>query len=141
MLKAAGFVNVEVKVKKESRDLIKKWMPGSGAENYVSSALLKATKPGDGHTSANEKARVKEFWDGILQDDEEDEPAPSAPKKASNGIFDKIREDLKKSTDHGHGAPSDHGHGAPSGHGHGAPSGGFGGLIPTGQDACCDDGV
>ena len=28
MLKAAGFVDVEVKVKKESRDLIKKWMPG-----------------------------------------------------------------------------------------------------------------
>ena len=51
-------------------------IPGSGAENYVSSALLKATKPGDGYTSANEKARVKEFWDGILQEDEEDEPAP-----------------------------------------------------------------
>ena len=60
-------------------------------ELRLRSALLKATKPGDGHTSAHEKARVKEFWDGILQEDEEDEPAP---KKAmfiltpsQNGFF------------------------------------------------------
>jgi hypothetical protein len=143
MLKAAGFVDVQVNVKKDSRELIKHWMPGSGAEDVVASAILKAVKPGA--TSTGEKAQVKAFWDGILQEDSEDE-AVSTNK--SGGIFQQIREDLAKS-DHGHGPPSDHGHGAPSGHGHG---GGHGHGPPSGHGhgppaagGCgphdCDDGV
>ena len=45
MLRAAGFSEVTVSVKEESRKFIKDWFPGSGAENYVVSANIKATKP------------------------------------------------------------------------------------------------
>lgn len=45
MLKAAGFEDVRVRVRPESRDFIAGWLPGSGAEEYVASATLEATKP------------------------------------------------------------------------------------------------
>ncbi|MCB1152788.1 MAG: arsenite methyltransferase [Deltaproteobacteria bacterium] len=45
MLRDAGFENVQVHVKQESRDFIKEWFPGSGAENYVASATIQARKP------------------------------------------------------------------------------------------------
>jgi SAM-dependent methyltransferase len=46
LLTRAGFENVRVDVREESRRFIKDWMPGSGAENYVASATIEATKPG-----------------------------------------------------------------------------------------------
>jgi SAM-dependent methyltransferase len=46
LLKRAGFENIRVDVREESRQFIKDWMPGSGAENYVTSATIEATKPG-----------------------------------------------------------------------------------------------
>lgn len=45
-LEAAGFVDVTVTLKPESREIIKNWVPGSGAENYVLSANIEAIKPG-----------------------------------------------------------------------------------------------
>lgn len=45
LLRAAGFDDVRVAVKKESREFIRDWMPGSGVENYVASATIEATKP------------------------------------------------------------------------------------------------
>jgi arsenite methyltransferase len=42
MLKDAGFDNVRVEEKVESREFIKDWMPGSGAEDYVVSANVTA---------------------------------------------------------------------------------------------------
>lgn len=119
MLKAAGFVDVAVTIKEESRALIAKWMPGTGAEDVVASAMLKARKPGD--VSAAERAKVKQFWDGILQEEEEEEGV-ALPEPKADGVFGQIRRDL-----------GGHGHGPPSAHGHGAPSGQEGG--------CCDDGV
>ena len=46
LLKELGFEDVSVEVKEESRVFIRDWMPGSGAENYVASANITASKPG-----------------------------------------------------------------------------------------------
>lgn len=46
LLRAAGFSDIRVEVKPESRAFIQNWMPGSGAENYVASATIEAVKPG-----------------------------------------------------------------------------------------------
>lgn len=45
-ISGAGFVreSVCVDVKEESRDTIKQWLPGSGAEEYIVSANVSATK-------------------------------------------------------------------------------------------------
>ena len=45
LLKAAGFEEVSIEVREESRDVIAGWMPGSGAEDYVASAKVCAVKP------------------------------------------------------------------------------------------------
>jgi SAM-dependent methyltransferase len=41
----AGFANVGVTLKSESRELIKTWAPGRGIEDYVVSAIIEARKP------------------------------------------------------------------------------------------------
>jgi arsenite methyltransferase len=46
LLRAAGFDEVRVRVKPESRAFIAQWMPGSGAEDVVASTTIEATKPG-----------------------------------------------------------------------------------------------
>lgn len=45
MLREAGFADVAVRPRPESRTFIKDWMPGSGIEEYVASATVEATKP------------------------------------------------------------------------------------------------
>jgi SAM-dependent methyltransferase len=44
-LEAAGFRDVQIDVKPESRDLVASWAPGRGIENYVGSANIEARKP------------------------------------------------------------------------------------------------
>jgi SAM-dependent methyltransferase len=44
-LAAAGFVDIDIKVKPESRAVIASWWPGSGAEDYVASATIEAVRP------------------------------------------------------------------------------------------------
>ena len=44
MLRAAGFCQVSVTVREESREFIKDWFPGSGVEGYVASAGIEAVK-------------------------------------------------------------------------------------------------
>jgi hypothetical protein len=43
-LKQAGFKDVNLDLKEESRKVISQWLPGSGAENYVISAEITAKK-------------------------------------------------------------------------------------------------
>lgn len=43
-MQAAGFVQTQVTVNSASRDYIAEWAPGSGAEDYVASAILQAVK-------------------------------------------------------------------------------------------------
>ena len=45
MLVDAGFERVSVVEKEESKEFIKDWLPGSGAEDYVVSATVTAYKP------------------------------------------------------------------------------------------------
>jgi len=40
----AGFKDVEVKLKEESRAIISQWLPGSSAEDFVISAEITANK-------------------------------------------------------------------------------------------------
>ena len=47
-LQAAGFRDVRVAVKPESRDLVASWAPGRGIEDYVASAIIEARKPAAG---------------------------------------------------------------------------------------------
>jgi arsenite methyltransferase len=44
----AGFGDVLIDVKAESRNFIRDWLPGSKAEDYVASAAIQATKPAVG---------------------------------------------------------------------------------------------
>src|SRR5215467_67663 len=41
----AGFTDISITVKPESRDLVATWAPGRGIENYVASAIVEARKP------------------------------------------------------------------------------------------------
>ncbi|HWP91203.1 MAG TPA: arsenite methyltransferase [Thermodesulfobacteriota bacterium] len=45
MLKNAGFVEIKVKPKNESREFIQEWAPGTKVEDYVVSATIEAVKP------------------------------------------------------------------------------------------------
>lgn len=45
LLAEAGFEQVRVEVRPESRAFIANWFPGSGAEDYVASATIEAVKP------------------------------------------------------------------------------------------------
>jgi SAM-dependent methyltransferase len=46
-LAGAGFVDIRITVKPESRELVKTWAPGRGIEDYVASATIEARKPGN----------------------------------------------------------------------------------------------
>lgn len=48
LLVDAGFVDVRVTVEPESAAFIANWLPGTGAERYVASAKIEATKAGEG---------------------------------------------------------------------------------------------
>jgi SAM-dependent methyltransferase len=45
MLHAAGFVDIRIEPKDESRAFIKDWVPGGRVEDYVVSATIEAVKP------------------------------------------------------------------------------------------------
>ncbi len=46
MITEAGFTQVRIAPKDESREFIRDWAPGSGVEDYVVSATIEAVKPG-----------------------------------------------------------------------------------------------
>jgi hypothetical protein len=45
MLQDAGFKNVRVRPREESRNFIKDWSPDKGIENFVLAAVIEASKP------------------------------------------------------------------------------------------------
>jgi arsenite methyltransferase len=45
MLRDAGFVDIRIQPRDESREMIREWVPGSRAEEYVVSATIEAIKP------------------------------------------------------------------------------------------------
>lgn len=45
MLREAGFENIRIAPRDESRSFIKDWMPGTGIEDLIVSATIEATKP------------------------------------------------------------------------------------------------
>jgi len=51
-LQAAGFQDVRITLKPESRDLVASWAPGRGIENYVASAIIEGRKPMSGGETA-----------------------------------------------------------------------------------------
>lgn len=48
LLTTAGFVDVKIAVRTESREFIKDWLPGSDVEVYIASATIEAVKPAAG---------------------------------------------------------------------------------------------
>ncbi len=44
-LEAAGFADIRVELKPESRELVREWAPGLGVEDYVAAATIQARKP------------------------------------------------------------------------------------------------
>lgn len=44
-MEAAGFTDIRIDLKPESREVIADWAPGTGAEDHVSSATIEAVKP------------------------------------------------------------------------------------------------
>lgn len=59
MLTGAGFTDVKIEVKENAAEIIKGWMPGSGAEKYVTSAYVTAFKPLDGKGVRDDVHRVE----------------------------------------------------------------------------------
>lgn len=47
ILKEVGFVDIIISKKPQSRNIIRNWIPGSGAENFVVSADIQARKPSE----------------------------------------------------------------------------------------------
>ena len=62
LLQAAGFEDVRVELKEDSRAFIANWVPGSGAEDHVCAANITATKPlsAAGGNAASKKPVVVE---------------------------------------------------------------------------------
>ncbi|MGB1259953.1 MAG: arsenite methyltransferase, partial [Akkermansiaceae bacterium] len=45
MIKDAGFTEISIRPKDESKEFIRDWAPGSNIENYIVSASIEAVKP------------------------------------------------------------------------------------------------
>jgi hypothetical protein len=57
MLTAANFTDIKIQVKENAAEIISGWMPGSGAEKYVTSAYVTAVKPLDASKAIRDNVR------------------------------------------------------------------------------------
>ena len=73
LLKASGFIEVVVKLKEESRDFIKNWLPGSGCENFVVSAEITARKPKSEKTHCSTSVATPETTEALAASPKEEE--------------------------------------------------------------------
>jgi SAM-dependent methyltransferase len=73
ILREAGFVDIDIRLKEESREFIRTWFPGSGVEDFVLSADIEACKsaaakgvpaalPESAASVATERAPRKPSW-------------------------------------------------------------------------------
>lgn len=69
---------MRIDIKEESREVIKQWLPGSGAEDFVVSANVQAIKPMGVITIANTNAKSSTDGQGSVGTGGA-LPAPSAP--------------------------------------------------------------
>lgn len=58
LLANAGFVDVEIERKEEAAEIISAWIPGSKAEDVVTSASVTATKPRNDHGARDDVFRT-----------------------------------------------------------------------------------
>lgn len=65
MLGAAGFVSIDISLKEESREFIRTWFPGSGVEDFVLSASIRARK---GPTPADESGTALAAMDARTEE-------------------------------------------------------------------------
>jgi hypothetical protein len=47
MLQDAGFQEIRIVPKEESREFIREWVPGRNLEQYIVSAIIEAVRPGE----------------------------------------------------------------------------------------------
>jgi len=80
MLRAAGFTDVAIEQKAASKEYIKDWLPGSGAEDYVVSANVTARKPGC--TTAPKRAKEPEVMPARMRKALEAKQRAEAARKA-----------------------------------------------------------
>ena len=59
MLRAAGFVDIAIRPKEQSREFIQEWEPGRNLEDYVLSANICATKPQQRPDATTERRRKR----------------------------------------------------------------------------------
>jgi hypothetical protein len=78
ILKKVGFVDISVERKPQSRDVIKHWLPGSRAEEYVVSADIKARKP-------TEKERMAAFLNAYTSKMQKEKDAMEKNKEIGHG--------------------------------------------------------
>jgi hypothetical protein len=82
MLHAAGFESVTITHKNESKEFIKDWVPGSGAENFFVSADVEARK-----STACDGQRVHAAAPPALSGGFCGAPAPATTESESSGCW------------------------------------------------------
>lgn len=87
MLMMSGFKDIKIEIKEAAADIIKDWMPGSGAEKYITSAYITATKP-SGLWGFRDDPKQGIARIGGAADAAPAEPAPKAAKVAAPAFDD-----------------------------------------------------
>jgi len=85
MLKGAGFEDIKIEVKENAAEIIKDWMPGSGAENFITSAYVTATKPKSGADIKDDVRANATYSDAALLEVMNKSADPCSPAQIEAG--------------------------------------------------------